>query len=85
MSVDEILDIFDEQHPNSTVHYIYEPKEGTYIIIAPDKTADMFSPASYIFKEGNDEIRLFNPIEYIDFWAEWTNESNLIYNAFENV
>ena len=86
MSIDEIFDIVSEQKPNVTIHFIYEPKEGTYIIIAPDtKKADIYSPCSYILKAGVNKVKLFNPIEYMDFWAEWTDKSNLIYSAIENV
>lgn len=86
MTVNEILSMFNDKMPDKDIHFIYEPKASTYIVIAPLKSAfDPFTPHAYIVKDGSDVIKPINPVTQIKYWPEWTSEKNRIYSKFKGV
>lgn len=80
MNIDEVLDIFRERYPNNVVIRIYEPREGTYIVYAPE--LPMATGVSYTFMLDiqTKKITPFIPTECLEYWEEWTAPSKLVYN-----
>lgn len=86
MTAKEIINLFNNKMPEKDVHFIYKPKEGTYIVIAPLKSSfDPFTPHAYIVHDESDTITPINPVTQIKYWPEWTSNKNKIYSKFKVV